>query len=302
MRVRVLGSAAGGGFPQWNCSCPNCFSLRQNKPGYRPLSQSQLALSTTPGQWHLLNGSPDLRFQLLKYPDMLPAPESPRISPIQSMTITNADVDHTLGLILLRETARINVRSSAFVKQALLDGNAYFGMLKQSDDQLNWKTVEGGETFNFENLDGRPSGLSARVVALEGSAPYWAKARFPAPSEPVQGLIISHNGARLGYFPCVARLDAGLIDLLSSCDVLFFDGTFWTDDEIQKIKGGTRSGKDMGHVAMSDSIPLLKAIRAKKYFIHINNTNPALNEQGPEYAELREAGFELARDGQEFEL
>jgi pyrroloquinoline quinone biosynthesis protein B len=271
-------------------------------------SQSQLAIRGDSSKWHLLNGSPDLRYQLLNFPDMLPDPSTPRLSPIQSMTITNADVDHTLGLILLRESQHLKVQSSQFVKTALLEGNAYFGMLQQTSTQVEWRAVSDKDKFEFQNADGEPSGLSAQVVALEGSAPFWAKKLYPDPEMPVMGLVIeSHRGGRLGYFPCVAKVDAELLSLLKTCDAIFFDGTFWTDDEIQAVKGGKRSGKDMGHVSMSGpegSLALIKDLPAqqKKYYIHINNTNPALNENGPEYQQVKDAGWDLAYDGLEFDL
>jgi len=310
MRVRVLGSAAGGGFPQWNCSCANCASVRLRMPQFKARSQSQLALCVDPAQpqWHLLNGSPDLRQQLLNFPDMLPTPEAPRSSPIQSMTITNADIDHTLGLLLLRESHRLCVYSSGFVRSALLEGNAYFDMLNQFEGQVSWRAVEAGQRFELRGQSQEAGGLTAESVALEGAPPFWAKKRFSPQAMPVMGLVIeSQNGARLGYFPGVARVDQALLEKLNSCDVIFFDGTFWSDDEIQRVKGGSRSGRDMGHVSMSGdegSLALLRGLpsNVQKFYIHINNTNPALDESGVQYQQLREAGWDLAFDGMELTL
>ena len=234
---------------------------------------------------------------------MLPDAQSPRLSPIQSVTITNADVDHTLGVILLRESQRLSIYSSDFVRAALVDGNAYYRMLQQFEGQTDWRTVNSGESFQLPNTQ-----IQVQSVALEGAAPFWAKKLYPDPELPVMGLVLSTPaGAKLGYFPCVAKIDGALKKMLQNCDAIFFDGTFWTDDEIQRVKGGARSGRDMGHVAMSGhegSLAQLKDLPAstKKFFIHINNTNPALNEAGPEHKQILEAGWQLAQDGMEFEL
>lgn len=312
MRIRVLGSAAGGGFPQWNCACFNCLSVRNNKSGFRSRTQSQVAICAdrddSNPKWHLLNGSPDLRQQLLSYPDMLPSQSTPRSSPIQSITITNADIDHTLGLLLLRESHPLRVHTSHFVREALLEGNAFFGMLQQFTGQCDWRSLESEQKFELMGPDNKPTQLFAQVKKLQGSVPFWAKDRFPKGDLPVIGLIIEEpSGARFGYFPGVAQIDSALVTAFSSCDLLFLDGTFWTDDEIQRLKGSGRTAAQMGHVPMSGKSGSLETLRSlpstvKKLFIHINNTNPVLNELGPEHEQMRKAGWEIAFDGMEINL
>lgn len=311
MKIRVLGSAAGGGFPQWNCACTNCSAVRRHQPGYRARTQSQLAISSSlkPNKWHLFNGSPDLRQQLLNHPDMLPDPSAPRSSPIQSMTITNADIDHTLGLLLLRESHRLCVYSSRFVQSALLEGNAYFGMLQQFQGQCDWKTIEANQRFEIQGPDNEPSGLFAEVVELEAKSPFWAKDFFSTHPSSVIGLTISENndGGKIGYFPGVGKIDKSLMNTLSRCDVILLDGTFWTNDEIQRLRGTGRTALEMGHVPMSGPEGSLEALKSlpssvKKYFVHINNTNPALDESGDAYKRLRDSGWDLAFDGMEIHL
>lgn len=299
MIVRILGTAAGGGFPQWNCGCPNCDGFRKGRIRATPLTQSQVALSEDGSLWHLLNASPDLRQQLLNHPDMQPT-AGPRNSPLRSVLFTNADIDHTLGLLLLRESQPLDVYATESVARLLREGNAYYNMLNQFEGQTRWHIIADGEAFAFTG-----SALRGRALDLDGKAPYWAR-QFPASGGLVTGVLIdSPSGKRLGYFPGVGEINGRLLDALGGCDLILFDGTFWDDLELVRLRPGSRTAKQMQHVPMSGeggSLERLSALGARKIFVHINNTNPVLDPDSQEARQVRDAGWEIATDGMEIHL
>jgi pyrroloquinoline quinone biosynthesis protein B len=313
MRVKILGSAAGGGFPQWNCACPNCRSLRAGTFHGKARSQTQVAVSAGGEDWFLLGASPDLRWQIEATPELHPRlinGERIRQSPIANIVLANADLDHVLGLILLRELHPFRVHATKSVRHILTKDNSMFRMLERGSDQVSWNEFTPGASFPLLDACGDPSGLRCRTLPLDTHYPAYVsppRRSQLAQSEASQALVIeSPSNKRLVYIPAVPRLDAPLLKEIDSADVLLFDGTFWNDDELIRIEGSRQTAREMGHVPVSSeegSLRRLAQLRCpRKIYIHINNTNPILNEAGPEYRQVRESGWEIAEDGWQFDL
>lgn len=325
MIVKVLGSAAGGGFPQWNCSCDNCLRKREGRFAGPSRTQSQVMVSTNGENWHLLNASPDLRQQIEKTPELWPRPlyqqnakVSARQSPICSVTLTNADLDHVLGLLLLREGHSFKINASEFVYRSVFDSNIFFHMLRQFEGQTQWNPLVVGEKHVLEPTHSLEPALSLIPIGMKSQIPlYVDKASHPLsqnagrkpPFGVVFGLIIegSNPASRFGYFPGVGEITPELLSLWKSCDLLFMDGTFWSEDELIRIKNGGRTATRMGHLPMDGSAGMMEVTKAVlpkygKHFIHINNTNPVLDEEGNCHKQMRDLGWRLTFDGQSFEI
>jgi pyrroloquinoline quinone biosynthesis protein B len=309
MQVEILGTAAGGGFPQWNCACRNCRSLRRGTFSGKPRTQSQAAVRSEGPSWFLLNASPDLRAQIEA--NSFLHPDGPvRHSPISGVVLTGADLDQSLGLLLLREWQPLQIFATASVRKILREHNSMFSMLERSRDQARWTDMVPGTAFELAATEGQPSGIRCRPLSLATHYPGYVSASRAAelnPREAVLGLILeSSSGKRLGYFPAVGQVDEALLRELDSLDVLLFDGTFWTDDELIDLRQGSQTARQMGHIPVSSrlgSLDLLSRLACRrKMFVHINNTNPMLDETGPEYREVRERGWEIAEDGCHLEL
>jgi pyrroloquinoline quinone biosynthesis protein B len=309
MRVKILGSAAGGGFPQWNCSCPNCRQLRAGTFHGKPRNQAQLGLSADGHSWFLLGASPDLRSQIEGTPELYPR-EGVRQSPIAGIVLGNADVDHVLGLLLLRELQPLRVHATESVRRILTEDNSMFAMLQRIPNQVTWTTFAPGMTFSLLNAAGQDSRLRCRALSLGTHYPAYVSPQRQGDlnsQEASLGLIVeSPSGKRLAYMPAVPQIDDPLLAEFDSADVLLFDGTFWSDDELIRIQGSGQTARQMGHVPVSSADGSLSRLaglrRPRKIYVHINNTNPMLNEAGPEYAQVREAGWEIAEDGWQFDL
>jgi pyrroloquinoline quinone biosynthesis protein B len=323
MRVKILGSAAGGGFPQWNCLCPNCRALRAGTFSGKARTQTQVAVSADGDSWFLLGASPDLRSQIEATPELHPKAQrdrplnnrdsqqdATRHSPISGAVLANADVDHTLGLLLLRELQPLRVHATKSVRRILTKDNSMFAMLERVPNQVTWIEFAPGSQFPLLNPDGEDSGLRCRALPLATHFPAYVsppRRSQLAPLEASLGLIVeSPSGKRLVFMPAVPQIDAALLKQLDSADLLLFDGTFWSADELTQIQGSGQSAWDMGHVPVSaaeGSLSKLAQLRhPRKIYLHINNTNPMLNEDGPEYRQVRDAGWEIAEDGWQFEL
>jgi pyrroloquinoline quinone biosynthesis protein B len=330
MRVKILGAAAGGGFPQWNCACPNCRALRAGTFRGKARTQAQLAVSadSSPGHpgdaaarsWFLLGASPDLRSQIEAAPELHPQPatDSPRHSPIAGVVLLTADIDHALGLLLLRELQPLRVYATVSVRRILTEDNSMFRMLQRIPDQLTWTDIHPGAMFSLCAPSGEDSGLRCRALSLGTHYPAYVSHQRQSelnPHEASLGLIVgSSSGKRLAYMPAVPRLDESLLREFESCDALLFDGTFWSDDELIRIQGSGQTAAQMGHVPVSSPVPspvssadgslakLAQLRRPRKIYIHVNNTNPMLNETGLEHRQVREAGWEIAEDGWQFDL
>jgi pyrroloquinoline quinone biosynthesis protein B len=306
MRVKILGSAAGGGFPQWNCACPNCRALRAGSFAGKPRTQTQIAISADDKNWFLLGASPDLRAQIEATSELHPR-EGVRQSPIAGVVLSNADVDQTLGLLLLRELQPLRVHATESIRRILTEDNSMFAMLQRVPGQVSWTDFAPGTTFPLQNPAGEDSALRCRAVSLGSHYPAYVSQRRQSgliSREASLGLIIeSPSGKRLACMPAVPQIDDALLQEFEFIDVLLFDGTFWSDDELIRIQGSGQTALQMGHVPVSSSLEKLAGLRRpRKIYLHINNTNPMLNEAGPEYRQVREAGWEIAEDGWQFDL
>jgi pyrroloquinoline quinone biosynthesis protein B len=308
MHVKILGSAAGGGFPQWNCACTNCSAVRAGKFAGKARTQAQVAVSSDGESWFLLGASPDLRSQIEATSELHPK-AGVRLSPISGVVLSSADLDHVLGLLLLRELQPLRVFATASVLGILREDNSFFGMLNRVPRQVEWSAIAPGAPFELASVDGRQSGICATAIPLAARYPaYVTQIRVGQlrPAEAVTGLIVESSGRRLAYLSSVGNIDEKLIETLNSVDILLFDGTFWSDDELIRVESGGATAHQMGHVPVggpNGSLRRLAELRnKKKLFIHINNTNPMLNESSPEHREAREAGWEIAEDGWQFTL
>jgi pyrroloquinoline quinone biosynthesis protein B len=303
VRIRVLGAAAGGGLPQWNCTCLNCSSVRNNQLGIRARSQSQLAVSAKDGLWFLINASPDIREQLISNQDFFPNSENGlRNTPVAGVVLTSADLDHVLGLLLMREFTPIRIYATKAVA-SILQKNSFFQMLDRLPGQSRWTTIEPGVSFHVGES------LICTPIPLSGSLPaYIGKEERAAldPAEATIGIILEANGARVAYLPALSSVSTSLKEVISTCSVIFIDGTFWSDDELQSIQPGTPLARSMGHLPISGqdgSLATLQELESvRKIYTHINNTNPILNEQSSERRQVNDAGWEVAWDGLEITI
>jgi pyrroloquinoline quinone biosynthesis protein B len=298
VRVRVLGSAAGGGFPQWNCHCDTCEAAREGVRA-RPRTQSSLAIRGGEGPWFLVNASPDARQQLEALrPGQVDGIRAP---PIAGVLLTDAEIDHTAGLLLLRESqAPVRVFGAEGVEHALRLGFPALPILERYCG-VEWQTLEPERARPLEG-----SSLAVEPFELGGDAP-----RYVSGSDvelQATGFVFRDhpNGAVVTYAPGLARLDDGVLNRFASSDLVLVDGTFWRDDELALLGISTRSARDMGHLPLSGPGGSLEALarleRPRKVLVHINNTNPILLDDSPERKAVEGAGVEVAYDGLEIAL
>lgn len=309
MHVRVLGAAAGGGFPQWNCSCINCRRLRQGNFRGSARSQVQLAISADREHWFLANASPDLRYQIESFPALHSRPTSVRHSPLQGIILTSAEVDAALGLLLLRESQPFTIYATQAVRQILNEGNSIFGVLHRRANQVRWCSIAPSEPFELESINGQPTGIRCTPISTSGSFPAYVRPERAAKLDTagaVIGLFLEHDSKQIAFFPGSPAIDPKWLPRMAACDAILFDGTFWSDDELIRILGDGKTAREMGHLPVGDEGGSLAQFSnldgTRKIFIHINNTNPMLDEESAEYAQVRASGWELASDGMELSL
>ncbi len=278
IRIRILGSAAGGGLPQWNCLCANCAAARNGEVA--PQTQSSVAVSADNQHWFLVNASPDLPRQIESAPALQPQPGSLRNSPIAGVLLTNADLDHTLGLLLLRQQQTPVLIYASDATRSALD---WLELLLHSFGGSAWRTASG----DFNSLS---NGLAFRAIELHKSNAFQLRDE------------VSGRAALIA--PVVGELTAELRDAVNTSDLILFDGTFWNDDELRAVRRDARSPREMNHLPISDSsLALLRHSPARrKIYMHINNTNPILMPGSRERALVQQAGIEIACDGLEIIL
>ena len=297
MRARILGSAAGGGLPQWNCGCDNCRAVRRDDPRVRARTQDSLALFR--GEHAVVcNASPDIREQLAATP--LLHPQAARGTPISAIVLTNGDLDHVLGLFSLRESEPIAIYATDSVRRGLVEHDAMCSTLARFRGQADWRRLPLDREIELADPQGSPTGISVRAFALPGKPPvHLAKLRASSAEDNV-GLAIHGDGKELVYAPGCALPPRGLGD---GADALLFDGTFWTSDELIRLGAGSARAEDMAHIPISGpegSLALLARCTARrKIYTHINNTNPMLALGTRERREVVAAGWEIADDGME---
>lgn len=303
MYVQILGSAAGGGFPQWNCNCVNCKGLRDGTLRALPRTQSSIALSDDGVHWILCNASPDIRAQLQSFPALQPA-RALRDTGINAIILLDSQIDHTTGLLSLREGCPHQVWCTDMVHQDLTTGFPVFNMLTHWNGGLDRRRIELEGSFV---IDACPN-LRFTPLPLRSAAPPYSPHRFdPHPGDNI-GLIVEdlNTGGTLFYGPGLGKVDGALLERMGAADCLLVDGTLWEDDEMQRRGVGTRTGREMGHLAQNGPGGMLEVLdglsKPRKVLIHINNTNPILDEDSAERAQLTRHGVEVAFDGMSIEL
>jgi pyrroloquinoline quinone biosynthesis protein B len=306
MRIHLLGTAAGGGAPQWNCNCAVCREARSGSGRVRPRTQSSVAVSADGRNWFLLNASPDIRAQIESFPPLRPGGNKARNSPIEGVLLTNADLDHSLGLLLLREGEKLRVHATEAVRIALTKGISIAPTL-DSFSSAEW--IEPPTSPEpLPRRDGSASGLSYEAIPLSGKPPRFMKGKAPPSATNTIGYRITdeQTGRKLLFLPDVGEVSESILRLFSECDVLLFDGTFWSENEMRERRVGALSAADMGHLPISGekgSLNVLAKLRIKhKIYTHINNTNPILIEDSPECAAVKAAGCDVGQDGMELEI
>jgi pyrroloquinoline quinone biosynthesis protein B len=305
--IRVLGSAAGGGFPQWNCGCDNCRGARAGTIRARPRTQECVAVSADTGEgWVLLNCSPEIRSQIESAPAL--HPRAPRHSPIAAIVLTNGDLDHCLGLLSLRESHRLLIYATESVERGFTRGNVLYRTLERFPGQVTWHHVKVGREEDIVDVDGRATGLTAEAVVVPGKAPVHLEGqRAPDPEDNVGFRIREpRTGRVLAYVSAAGAVTDGVRQAIAGADALFFDGTFWSSDELPARGLGAKRAEDMAHVPVGGrggSLGALADVRSgRRLYIHVNNTNPMLREDSPEHAAVVAAGWEVAWDGMEVRL
>lgn len=295
--VRVLGSAAGGGFPQWNCTCPPCHAVRTGSRPCVSRSQSSIAVSADRRQWYLINASPDVQSQIEEFPAL--HPDDGRVVRLQAILLTDAELDHTLGLLLMREGRGLQVHATESVHHTMTSGTGILRTL-EAYCPVEWQPVMPGAEVPLGD------GLTYRSFDV----PTEKSMRFPGASH--HGRVVgyqitdTHSAKSVVYLPGVQRLSVDLLEEIDGVSALLIDGTCWRDDEMSSLGLGSKSSRGMGHVPISGrdgSLDLLSPLAIdRKIYIHINNTNPILLEDSPERETLVRHGMEVAEDGLELEI
>jgi pyrroloquinoline quinone biosynthesis protein B len=308
LRIRVLGAAAGGGFPQWNSNNEACRRARAGDPAARPASQASLAVSADGERWILLNASPDLRQQIEAAPNLHPR-MGLRHSPISAAVLTNGDVDAIAGLLTLRERQSLAVYATGRVL-GILAANPIFQVL--APDMVERRSLPVNELTKVCDRDGRSLGLTVEAFPVPGKVPLYLEGLEKQLDtahlgEETIGLRLSDGRGRGFYFiPSCARMTPQLSDRLKDADLVFFDGTLWQDDEMIREGSGTKTGRRMGHMSVAGEDGTIAAFAGlgvrRKVFVHINNSNPLLLADSPERAEALSQGWEVAFDGMEIAL
>ncbi|WP_323784760.1 pyrroloquinoline quinone biosynthesis protein PqqB [Thalassovita sp.] len=295
MKFLVLGAAAGGGLPQWNCGCPNCIDARAGK--IPSAGQSSLAVSLDGKSWSVLNASPDIRQQMQVNTAL--HPRDLRDTPLKSILLTNGDIDHIAGLLSLREQTPFTLFATHEI-QAVLTENRIFDAV--SRDKVDRLTITLGEEFDLQ------PGLEATVFPVPGKVPLFMEGdtvQTDLVGEQTVGVRLSDGGKVAYYIPGCAEVTPELLTRIGDADQLFFDGTLWDDHEMIRAGTGVKTGRRMGHISISGpdgSMAKMDALKADKCYIHINNTNPVWQPGGPERAQVLSAGWQIAHDGLEIEL
>lgn len=304
MLVHVLGAAAGGGFPQWNCNCPNCQGLRNNTIKATTRTQSSIAVSSNGEDWVLFNTSPDILAQLAAFPALQPS-RAVRDTGIKAIVFMDSQIDHTTGLLMLREGCPHQVYCTDPVYQDLTTGFPIFKLLEHWNGGVERHAIPlDGESFRVAGIED----LSFTAVPVDGKAPPYSPHRHQAHRGDNIGMLISdaRTGKQLFYAPGLGHISDATRHSLQEADCVMVDGTFWREDEMAVVGMGNRTAADMGHLPQSGPNGMLSVLSklpaARKILIHINNTNPILDEESAERRTVEEQAVEVAYDGMAFEL
>jgi pyrroloquinoline quinone biosynthesis protein B len=308
LRVVVLGAAAGGGVPQWNCGCPVCLAARTEHPELQS-TQASIAISADGDHWFLINASPDLRQQLIATPQLHPAAGKLRHSPIAGVVLTNGEIDAVAGLLSMREGWPFTIYAHAKVL-AILKTNSVFNVL--SETNVRRRPIEQDEAFEPTLPDGSPCGIEILPFAVAGKSAWYLEGEAHLAGDTGAGdtlglRIRDQATGRFFYFlAACADVSDELKSRLKGAPLIFFDGTVWRDDELITAGLGNKTGQRMGHIAMSGDAGAIAALAGldidRKVFLHINNSNPALLRDSAERKMAERAGWQIPADGTEFTL
>jgi pyrroloquinoline quinone biosynthesis protein B len=313
MRVKILGSAAGGGFPQWNCACANCRRLREGSLNGRARTQTQIAFSPDPEAkvWFLVPASPDLRTQMLATPELAPQSKSETNSPIAGVFLPSADVDSVMGLLHLREFQSFFVFATAAVQRVLKRENRIFSVLDRADPPVQWQVLssKGRLGCHLSESPGEAPAFVCVTMPLGGAYPDYVSEelqRTLSADDASIGFVFEQKGKSVFIAPSLSGRNPEWTKAAACSDLVLIDGTFWSDDELIKTGRSKKSAREIGHLPLSGADGLLaqfpKSAKGRRVLIHINNTNPILDEDSLEHRTVLDAGFEIAYDGMEFEL
>jgi pyrroloquinoline quinone biosynthesis protein B len=294
----VLGSAAGGGFPQWNCRCAVCALAWAGDARVKPRTQASLAVSAGDGRWTLINASPDLGAQMRATPALHPregkSVQDLRGSPIDAVVLTGAEIDQIAGLLTLRESTPFALHATP-ASHAAVSANAMFDAMTM----MTRKAVNPGERFTLAG------GIEASLFMVPGKVPLYLEGEEPKLDEESAanvGIELERDGARLVFVPGAAAITDAMRERFARADVVLFDGTLYSDDEMLRTQTGTKTGRRMGHMPVDATLQTLRDVQARRILIHINNTNPILVAGSPERAKVEAAGWQIAEDGMEIVL
>ena len=304
MRIHVLGSGAGGGFPQWNCNCPNCRGYRSGTINAQARTQSSIAISCNATNWVLFNTSPDILQQIAAFPALQPA-RSVRDTGIRAIVYMDSQIDHTTGLLMLREGCPHKVYCTEMVYEDLTTGFPIFNMLKSWNGGVERNVIPiDGSSFSIPLIDD----LLFTAIPLKSKAPPYSPHRDdPHPGDNI-GLQIkdTKTGKTLFYAPGLGEIDKQLARVMALADCLMVDGTFWSNDEMAQVGLSAKKARSIGHLPQSAEGGMIEILRQfnkpRKILIHINNTNPILVEDSAQRKILDDEGIEVAYDGMDFEL
>jgi pyrroloquinoline quinone biosynthesis protein B len=294
----VLGSAAGGGYPQWNCRCPVCRLAWDGDRRVKSRTQASVAVSGDGRHWILLNAAPDLRAQIASARQLWPTQDT-RSSPIAAVVLTGGEIDQTAGLLSLRERQGFTLYGTAETLGFVAE-NPMFDVL--ASDLVVRRAVALEEPFAL------PGGLTATLFAVPGKLPLYREGQSPMTDHEITanvGVELACGGARLAFVPGCAAVPAALKDRLTRGDMVLFDGTLFTDDEMIRLGAGEKTGRRMGHMPIDGpdgSLAALADLKARRVYLHINNTNPILVDGSPERRRVEAAGWAVAEDGMEIVL
>ena len=304
MYIRILGSAAGGGFPQWNCNCPNCRGVRKGTLNALPRTQSSIAVSADGVAWVLFNTSPDILTQLAANPDLQPARQL-RDTAIKAIVFMDSQIDHTTGLLMLREGCPHEVYCTDMVYEDLTTGFPLFNRLKHWNGGINRFDIPlDGESFAIGGIEH----LRFTAIPVSGKAPPYSPHRQDPHVGDNIGILVTdeRSGKTLFYAPGLGQMTSLTLECMAAADCLLVDGTFWQEDEMAVAGLGDRKAADMGHLPQSGPQGMLNLLgsmsKPRKILIHINNTNPILDENSPQRMQVQAEGVEVAYDGMRIEL
>jgi pyrroloquinoline quinone biosynthesis protein B len=311
MRVKILGSAAGGGFPQWNCSCNNCRRVREGAFHGKSRSQTQIAFSPDGKLWFLVGASPDLRAQILATPELSPSNKGATDSPIAGVFLQSADVDSLMGLLHLREFQSFFLFATASLQRILKKENKIFDVLNRADPPVQWQTLssKGRLGCHLSESPGEAPAFICATIPLGDSYPDYVSEELKrnlSTDEATLGCSFEQNGKSVFIAPSLSGRNPEWTKFAGASDLTLIDGTFWSDDELIRTGRSKKTARDMGHLPLSGPAGLLEqfptSARCRRVLVHVNNTNPILDEDSKEHRAVLDAGFEIAYDGMEFIL